>query len=81
MPIFALRKIEAIKGKQEFDKLVVDGKCPFDEFENSLEVQYKAELAGIYNYMQNVADLKAVPEDKASTLGFMALLNLMERLL
>ena len=64
MPIFALRKIEAIKGKQEFDKLVVDGKCPFDEFENSLEAQYKAELAGIYNYMQNVADLKAVPEDK-----------------
>ena len=36
MPIFALRKIEAIKGKQEFDKLVVDGKCPFDEFENSV---------------------------------------------
>lgn len=64
MPIFALRKIEAIKGKQEFDKLVVDGKCPFDEFEKSLEAQYKAELAGIYNYMQNVADLKAVPEDK-----------------
>lgn len=64
MPIFALRKIEAIKGKQEFDKLVVDGKCPFDEFENSLGAQYKAELAGIYNYMQNVADLKPVPEAK-----------------
>ena len=30
MPIFALRKIEAIKGKQEFDKLIVDDKCPFD---------------------------------------------------
>ena len=49
MSIFALQKIEAIKGKQEFDKLVVDGKCPFDEFENSLESQYKSELAGIYH--------------------------------
>lgn len=37
MPTFALQKIEAIKGKQEFDKLVVDGKCPFDEFEKGLE--------------------------------------------
>ncbi len=64
MPTFALRKIEAIKGKQQFDKLVIDGQCPFDEFENSLEAQYQSELAGIYNYMQNVADLKAVPEDK-----------------
>jgi len=64
MPTFALQRIEAIKGKQEFDKLVVDGKCPFDEFENTLEVQYKSELVGIYAYMQNVADLKAVPREK-----------------
>ncbi len=64
MSIFALQKIEAIKGKQEFDKLVVDGKCPFDEFENSLESQYKSELAGIYHYMQDVADLKSVPYAK-----------------
>lgn len=64
MPIFALRKIEAIKGKQEFDKLIVDDKCPFDEFEKNLEAQYKSELAGIYHYMQDVADLKAVPRAK-----------------
>ena len=64
MPIFALQKIEAIKGRQEFDKLIVDGKCPFDEFEESLEEQYKAELAGIYHYMQDVADLKLVSEKK-----------------
>jgi transcriptional regulator with XRE-family HTH domain len=31
MSIFALQKIEAIKGKQEFDKLVVDGKCITNE--------------------------------------------------
>lgn len=64
MPIFALQKIEAIKGKQEFDKLVVDGKCPFDDFETNLEKQYQPELAGIYHYMQDVADLKSVSEDK-----------------
>lgn len=64
MPKFALRKIEAIKGTQEFDKLVVDGRCPFDEFEASLEKHYKSEMVGIYRYMQDVADLKLVSEDK-----------------
>ena len=64
MPIFALQKIDAIKGKQEFDKLIVDDKCPFGEFEMNLEAQYKSELAGIYHYMQDVADLKTVPRAK-----------------
>lgn len=64
MPKFALKRIEAVRGKQEFSKLVVDDKCPFDEFENSLEIQYKSELAGIYNNMQNVADLKPLPDTK-----------------
>ena len=64
MPTFALRKIEAIKGKQEFDKLIVDGKCPFDDFENNLEAQYKSELIGIYHHMQDVADLKKLPKTK-----------------
>lgn len=64
MPTFALRKIEAIKGKQEFNKLVVDGKCPFDDFENNLEVQYRSELIGIYHNMQDVADLKGLPREK-----------------
>lgn len=64
MPTFALRKIETIKGKQEFDKLIVDGKCPFDEFEAGLEAQNRKEMAGIYNCMQNVADLKTLPYKK-----------------
>ena len=64
MPIFALEKIEAIKGKQEFVKLKVGDKCPFDEFENSLEKQYLPELLGIYHNMQDVADLKSLPETK-----------------
>lgn len=61
---FALRKIETIKGKQEFDKLIIDDKCPLDEFEAGLEEQYKPEMASIYRYMQDVADLKLLPEDK-----------------
>lgn len=64
MPKFALEKIEAIKGKQEFDKLIVDGKCPFDEFEEGLETQYKSELKGIYNSMQSIADLRTLPRKK-----------------
>lgn len=64
MPIFALRKIESIRGKQDFDKLIVDDRCPFDDFEASLEEQYKSEMAGIYHYMQDVADLKSLPENK-----------------
>lgn len=61
---FALKKIEAIKGRQEFDKLIVDDVCPFDEFEKGLEEQYKSEIATIYRYMQEVADLRSLPESK-----------------
>lgn len=64
MPIFALKKIEAVRGLQQFDKLVVDGKCPFDDFEDGLEEQYKGEMAGIYNHMQDVANLKILPHNK-----------------
>ena len=64
MANFALRKIEAINGRQEFDKLLVDERCPFDDFEAGLEEQYKQEMAGIYHYMQDVANLKPLPDTK-----------------
>ena len=64
MHIFALEKIDAIKGKQEFLKLKVDNKCPFDELENNLESRYKSELVGIYSCMHEVANLKSVPDTK-----------------
>ena len=64
MPTFALQKIEAIKGKQEFEKLVVDGKCPFDEFEKGLEERDRKEMVGIYNSMQAIADLRSLPYKK-----------------
>ena len=64
MPIFVTKKIEAIHGKQVFDKLIVDGKCLLDEFEDQLEAQYKSELGGIYHNMQDVANLKSLPYAK-----------------
>ena len=64
MPKFAVRKIEAVVGKQQFGKLVIDEVCPFDEFENNIEQQYKSELHGIYNYMNAVANLLSVPNTK-----------------
>ena len=64
MPKFAVRKIEAVVGKQQFGKLVIDEVCPFDEFENNIEQQYKSELHGIYNYMNQVANLLSVPYEK-----------------
>lgn len=64
MPKFALEIIEAIQGKQVFVKLIVDEICPFDDFENGLQGQYKKELVGIYNNMQNISDLKLLPKEK-----------------
>ena len=64
MPKFAVRKIEAVVGKQQFGKLVIDEICPFDEFEKDVEQQYKSELHGIYNYMNAIANLQSVPNTK-----------------
>ncbi len=61
---FALKKIDAIKGKQEFDQLIVDDVCLFEEFEKGLNGQYKSELVSIYRCMQDVADLKSLPKER-----------------
>lgn len=36
MSIFALKELDAIKGKQTFEKLVIDGECLLDEFEEGI---------------------------------------------
>jgi len=64
MSIFALKKIDAVVGKQSFEKLVVDGVCLFDEFEQNIDEIYKSELKGIYASMNDVANLKSLPETK-----------------
>lgn len=63
MPTFALKRIEAVVGKQQFDKLIVDGTCPFDEFEKTM-IQYKSEIKTLYAYMNMVANLRPLPETK-----------------
>ena len=64
MSTFALEEIEAVKGKQAFHKLVIDGECPLDKFELEIEACYRSELTGIYSIMNQVANLKSVPHTK-----------------
>lgn len=62
MPNFEIRNIDAINGKQKFYKLIKDGICQIDDFENDLEEAYKPELKTIYAYMDQVANLKSLPQ-------------------
>lgn len=61
---FAIQKIEAINAKQDFDKLIVDGKSLLDEFEESLEEKYKCEMNSIYYYMEEIANCRSLPISK-----------------
>ncbi len=56
--------MEQIRGKQVFDKLVVDGVAPFDTFIDELDDRYKSEVTTLYTIMDAVANLKSLPETK-----------------
>ena len=62
MPNFEIRNIDAVKGIQKFYKLIKDGTCQMDEFENDVEEEYKSELKTISAYMDQVANLKSLPK-------------------
>ena len=64
MSNFALSKIKAVKGQQAFYKLLKNNRCPFDEFESSLEARYQSELAASYAYMERVANGGSMPQTK-----------------
>lgn len=64
MSKFALQNIEAVQGKQTFEKLLVDGVAPFDTFEQELEEQNKRSLEKIYFYMNEVANNRTLPNTK-----------------
>lgn len=64
MSKFALKEMELIKGRQTFNKLLVDGTAPFDCFTEGLEEQYESELGSIYYRMEAVANLQSLPKDK-----------------
>ena len=64
MSKFTLQNIEAVQGKQTFEKLLVDGVAPFDTFEQGLEEQNKRSLEKIYFYMNEVANNRTLPNTK-----------------
>ena len=64
MAIFALKLIGAVSGKQVFQKLLVNGIAPFDEFEKDLEDHDRRSLEKIYYYMNEVANNRTLPKTK-----------------
>ena len=66
MYTFALIEIEEINGKLIIYKLLVDGVCPFEEFEKEIENEgnLKSELITIQTRLNDIADLKSLPETK-----------------
>ena len=66
MSKFTLNLIEEVKGKQIFEKLVIDNKCQFDEFEQKVcaNKKYKIEIGKIYAYMEQVSNLMGLPNNK-----------------
>ncbi|TVQ90222.1 MAG: hypothetical protein EA393_06165 [Bacteroidetes bacterium] len=66
MPIFALKKIEAIIGKQEFFEIIIDGKSQYEDFCDKIKgnQQYNSELKTILSYMDLVANLQSLPEKR-----------------
>ena len=66
MPIFELIPIEEIQGRISFFKLVADGVCLYDEFENN--IRREGNLAGQLNIVQTrmylVANLHSLPQEK-----------------
>ena len=61
---YTLVRMEQIRGKQVFDKLVVDGVAPFDTFINELEEIYRSEVRTLYSLMDAVANLMSLPKTK-----------------
>ena len=66
MYTFALKEIEEIKGRLKIFKLLVDGNCSYDEFEEEIknEGNLKSELIKIETRLHEIADCKSLPQNK-----------------
>lgn len=66
MRTFATETLEAIRGKQTFEKLSIDGVCLLDEFEVEIKsnAQLYAEYKTIFAYMNFVAEGKSLPKTR-----------------
>jgi len=61
MSNFALIKIEAVKGRQKFYKLVKDGICEFDEFEAEARRNFNSEMNTIYRRFNSISLGRRLP--------------------
>ena len=61
---YTLVRMDQIRGKQVFNKLVVNGVAPFDIFIERLEDNYRSEVRTLYALMDAVANLLSLPETK-----------------
>lgn len=63
MSIFTLESIEAIICEQSIDKIYVNGKCQFDEFEEEIlkNKKYRNELGMIYRYIELSSEIGSLP--------------------
>ena len=61
-----MASIEVVKGPIKFKKLIIDGRCQYDEFCTQIEQEgnLKKQLVGILNNMNQVANLQRLPEAK-----------------
>lgn len=66
MPRFALEKIIEIDGRINFYKLKIDGSSDYDLFIDQCikEGAYESELVTLQSRMQQISDLKTLPETK-----------------
>jgi hypothetical protein len=67
MRIFATQLMEEIKGRQQtFEKLMVDGTCYYDQFEDEIKksTPYHKELKTVLSYVQLYADGTNLPISK-----------------
>jgi putative component of toxin-antitoxin plasmid stabilization module len=63
---FALKEIEEIRGKLKIYKLLVNGACAFDKFEQEIneEGSLMSELRTIAARLYDIADCKSLPDTK-----------------
>lgn len=66
MSTFVLKKLEAVVGKQQFFELVVDDNSQFDDYCQTIKdnKQYYSELLKIFTLMNQVSQLKMLPQTK-----------------
>lgn len=66
MSEFTLKRLEQVKGRNSFYKLVKNGTCEFDNFCKKMggPGMYKSELMTIFSYMELAANQQPLPGTK-----------------